>query len=105
MQRLSSFFGLFFAILLLGLVACETGEDITGKAPVLRLESTTLTVGGDGGRNIVGYSVENGVRGRKPEVHSDVEWITNIMVGDTHIEFMVEKSDVNEERFGRLIVS
>ena len=105
MQRLSSFFGLFFTILLLGLVACETGEDITGKAPVLRLETTTLTVGGDGGRNIVGYSVENGVRGRKPEVRSDVEWITNIMVGDTHIEFMVEKSDVNEERFGRLIVS
>ena len=90
--------------LLLLVVSCDN-ESLSSNPPVLKLEKSNIKVSGNGGRNIIGYTVENGVRGRKPVAQSDVEWIYDIVVTDSHIDFMVGESDVNEERYGRIIIS
>lgn len=97
-------FILLAVVLSLLVVSCDK-EDLSSNPPVLKLEKSNIKVGGDGGRNIIGYTVENGVRGRKPTAQSDEEWIYDIVVTDSHIDFVVGASDVNEERYGRIIIS
>lgn len=103
MQRVFNFLLSAIALLLL-VVSCDN-ESLSSNPPVLKLEKSNIKVSGSGGRNIIGYTVENGVRGRKPVAQSDVEWIYDIVVTDSHIDFMVGESDVNEERYGRIIIS
>ncbi len=96
-----------FAMLILALnfvVGCENEGDPT-QTPVINVDRATVDVIGQGGKCIVGYSVENGRRGVLPTYTVDVDWITDVAIESNMISFMVAPSDVLEERMGRITLS
>lgn len=85
--------------------ACELASVGNGEAPTMVLDIEQLNVTGEGGDMAIYYAVSNPIRGQKPQVTSNVEWITPGEVGNGVIIIHVAESNVSEERMGFVTVS
>lgn len=85
--------------------ACELTSVGNGEAPTMVLDIERLNVTGEGGDMAIYYAVSNPIKGEKPQVTSNVEWITPGEVGNGVIIIHVAESNVSEERMGFVTVS
>jgi hypothetical protein len=86
------------------LVSCELSSAGNGQAPIIELDTYELNVTGEGGNMALYYAVTNPIKGEKPYVTSNVEWITPGEVGNGVIMIHVAESNVSEERMGFVTV-
>ena len=68
------------------------------------LSEPTLNFGAEGGNGEILYRVDNPVEGINVVVHTDANWISNIVV-DSSITFSVSANDTAEARLAKLVVS
>ena len=85
-------------------VACETSSTDGGPAPVMKLDVSELGVTGEGGDIAIYYGITNPIKGEKPTVTSNVDWITPGEVGGGKIIIHVAENDMSEERMGFVTV-
>ena len=86
-------------------VACELVAVESGELPTMELDTYQLSVTGEGGNITIFYGVTNPIKGEKPQVSSNVEWIVPGEVGGGKIMLHVAESDSSEERMGFVTVS
>ncbi len=95
---------LLFVALLSLFVSCEPTND-SGVAPTMELDIYSLSVTGEGGDIPIFYAVTNPIKGEKPEVKSNVDWITPIDINSYQIMLRIAESDSSEERIGFVTIS
>lgn len=104
MARFKSFILLISAVVAQLFAGCEMFVATpTGESEVI-LDIYDLKVDGIGGNIPVYYAVNNPRPGARPEVTSNVSWITVKSVANGTIMLYVASSDVDEERFGFVTV-
>lgn len=85
-------------------VACQTGSTDDGPAPIMKLDVYELGVTGEGGDVPIYYGITNPIKGEKPTVTSNVDWITPGDIGGGKIIIHIAENDISEERMGFVTV-
>lgn len=104
MQLIKRFIVAAISLIALGMASCEPQID-PNNPPTMQLDIYELNVTGDGGNVPIYYSVTNPVKGAKPEVTSNVEWITPIDINSYQIMLSIAESDMSEERMGFVTIT
>ena len=104
MQFIKRFSVAVISLIALGVASCEPQVD-PNNPPTMQLDIYELNVTGDGGNVPIYYSVTNPVKGAKPEVTSNVEWITPIDINSYQIMLSIAESDISEERMGFVTIT
>lgn len=104
MQFFKRFSVAVISLIALGMASCEPQVD-PNNPPTMQLDIYELNVTGDGGNVPIYYSVTNPVKGAKPEVTSNVEWITPIDINSYQIMLSIAESDISEERMGFVTIT
>ncbi len=104
MQLIKRFIVAVISLIALGMASCEPQVD-PNNPPTMQLDIYELNVTGDGGNVPIYYSVTNPVKGAKPEVTSNVEWITPIDINSYQIMLSIAESDISEERMGFVTIT
>ncbi len=106
MQRLNNLTLMLVAALSTLFVGCDTPVEIDpNNPPVVVLDTYELNLTGEGGDIAIYYGVTNPVKGAKPEIESNVDWITPGQVDNSKFIIHVAESNVSEERMGFVIVN
>ena len=99
---------LFYLLLALPLVfvACEEDKPVDEvKDPVLTLTSaSTLEFTAAAATGEISYKLENPIEGQNVAAEADVDWITDVTVGEK-VTFAVAANDSTEAREGKVTVS
>ena len=87
-------------------VACNEPPVIDEPSTELavKLEKTELTIGGSGGEQSIGYTIENGINGIDIALESDAAWIENLRTESSQIRFACDKNFTNKERSANIAV-
>ena len=104
MQLFKRFSVAVISLIALGVASCEPQVD-PNNPPTMQLDIYELNVTGDGGNVPIYYSVTNPIKGAKPEVTSNVEWITPIDINSYQIMLSIAESDISEERMGFVTIT
>lgn len=104
MQFIKRFYVAVISLIALGMASCEPQVD-PNNPPTMQLDIYELNVTGDGGNVPIYYSVTNPIKGAKPEVTSNVEWITPIDINSYQIMLSIAESDISEERMGFVTIT
>lgn len=104
MQLIKRLFVASISLLTLSMVACEQQVD-PKNPPIVELDTYQLNITGEGGDISIYYAVTNPVKGAKPEVTTNVDWITPGEVGNGQIIIHVAESNVSEERMGFVTIN
>ena len=103
MLRLKHISALLLTIATMLFAACESTTPVEvdpNNPPIVELDTYNLNITGEGGDIPIFYSVTNPVKGEKPSVQSNVEWIEPIEIGDYKIVLRIAESDQSVERYG-----
>ena len=75
-------------------VACNEPPVIDEPSTELavKLEKTELTIGGSGGEQSIGYTIENGINGIDIALETDAAWIENLRTESSQIRFACDKN-------------
>lgn len=98
MLRIKSFALLLCAVVAPLFIGCESEQTTPAETPVMVIDTDLLEVDGGGGNIPIFYGVKNARPGVRPEVKSNVEWVTVGEITSNTIILCVEASDINEER-------
>ena len=87
-------------------VACNEPPVIDEPSTELavKLEKTELTIGGSGGEQSIGYTIENGINGIDIALETDAAWIENLRTESSQIRFACDKNFTNKERSANIAV-
>lgn len=99
MQLIKRLFVACLSLMALTIASCEPQVD-PNNSPTIQLDIYDLRVTGEGGDMAIYYGISNPVKGAKPEVTSNVDWITPGEVGNGVIILHVAESNSPEERMG-----
>lgn len=105
MSRIKGFLLLLCGVVAQLFVSCEMLEQAPEGEAFVTLDIYELNVTGGGGDVPIFYAVENPRPGARPEVMSNVAWITVKEITSSMIMLTIAPSDVSEERFGFVTIS
>ena len=105
MSRIKSFLLLACVVVVQLFLGCEPLDQAPEGEAIVKLDVYELYVTGEGGEIPIFYGVENPRSGARPNVQSNVDWITVKSVTSTTILLNVAPSDVSEERFGFVTIT
>lgn len=88
--------------LLVALSSCERGGENVANDIIELYDGTELNAAAIGGTMRFNYNILNPVEGERLAVSCDAEWIYDIKVYPTFVEFSVERNDTDEERSAQL---
>lgn len=84
-------------VLIVGLSSCErTGEDITDN--IYAVYANDLDVAPEGETLLINYSILKPTEGLTMEVTCEAEWVTNLNVYPTFVQFTVERNTTDSAR-------
>lgn len=83
----------------------QMAAELPADVVELKLQSTELSFSSSGGNGEIGYTLRGVEEGVKPEVACDVDWVTDIVVGDQSITFVVLANSAEEGRTAMLNVT
>ena len=90
-------YSMFGLAVLLFASSCE--KKVEQPDPTLTLSQTTISVSAEGGTSSVAYKVTNPREGAEASVEGlDVDWISNVEVSASNIDFVVAANEVSESR-------
>lgn len=97
MQNFTKFFALLLTITAVSMTACK--EDVPAvEKPQIKLDKAAIEVAAEGGEYNVSYSVENPAEGATATAVEQVEWISNLTVEASKLNFTVEANEGTESR-------
>ena len=76
----------------------NTPDEPEVHAPIIKLSRNSVEVTAEGETINLSFTIENPVDGEKVEVSTEAEWVSNIIVGEEIMQFVVAQNTSEESR-------
>lgn len=76
----------------------NTPDEPEVHAPIIKLSRNSVEVTAEGETINLSFTIENPVAGEKVEVSTEAEWVSNIIVGEEIMQFVVAQNTSEESR-------